>query len=393
MPRLSRHSLCALRYNLPENAFLICTALDWCSGWNSFSSIYRSMISPSLKERGWRMPAEWEPHQATWMTWPARENTSFPDGDHHDRVMPVFIEMIEAITASERLYLNCANDADRSWVERHVSREAAKNLVITSIPAVYPWARDHGAIFVVNEDQTKLAATSWIYNAWGGKYPEAFPDDAISAAMASLLGVENFEAGIVLEGGSIEVNGCGTLLTTESCLLNKNRNPHLNRRQIEQYLCDMLGQDKILWLHDGVAGDDTDGHIDDITRFINADTVVTVVEDNPDDKNHAILHGNYERLCRMTTEDDSPLNVLVLPMPAPVIMDDTRLPASYANFYICNKSVLLPVFDDPLDEMVIAKMKDCFPDRKIVPINSRELVWGLGSFHCLTQQVPALRPF
>ena len=349
------------------------------------------MISPTLKDRGWRMPAEWEPHQATWMSWPSRENTSFPDGDHHDRVQPVFIEMIEAITASERLYLNCAGEADRNYVERNVSSAGRKNLVITTIPAVYPWARDHGAIFVVNEDQTKLAATSWKYNAWGGKYPEAFPDDEISTAMARLLGVEEFHAGIVLEGGSIEVNGCGSLITTESCLLNKNRNPHLSRKDIERYLREMLGQEKILWLHDGVAGDDTDGHIDDITRFINADTVVTVVEENPEDPNYPILMANYEKLCRMTTEDDSPLNVLVLPMPAPVIMDDTRLPASYANFYICNKSVLLPVFGDPHDEAVVARMSDCFPDRQIIPINSRELVWGLGSFHCLTQQVPAIR--
>ncbi len=349
------------------------------------------MTPDTLKAAGWRMPAEWEPHQATWMSWPSRENTSFPEGDHHDRVQPVFIEMIEAITASERLYLNCGHAADRDYVERNVSREARQNLVITEIPAVYPWCRDHGAIFVVSEDQKRLAATSWKYNAWGGKYPEAFPDDEISSAMAKLLGVEEFTAGIVLEGGSIEVNGCGTLLTTESCLLNRNRNPHLDRKAIEQYLCDYLGQEKILWLHDGVAGDDTDGHIDDITRFINPDTVVTVIEENRADTNSAILHTNYERLCKMTTEDDSPLNVLVLPMPAPVIMEDTRLPASYANFYICNKSVLLPVFGDPLDELAIHKMQECFPDRKIIPINSRELVWGLGSFHCLTQQVPAIR--
>ena len=185
------------------------------------------LSSPSLHDLGWRMPAEWEPHQATWMSWPSRKDSSFPDGDHHDRVLPVFIQMIEAITAGETLYLNCTDPADRRFVEQHVSKPAAKNLVITDIPAVYPWCRDHGAIFVVNDESGAVAATSWKYNAWGGKYPEAFPDNNISNAMAKFLGVPEYDAGIVLEGGSIDVNGCGTVLTTESCLLNKNRNPHL----------------------------------------------------------------------------------------------------------------------------------------------------------------------
>lgn len=338
------------------------------------------------------MPAEWEPHQATWMSWPSRKDTSFPGGDHHDRVLPVFLEMIRAITASERLYLNCADPDDRAYVEAGLDAKAKENLVITDIPAVYPWCRDHGAIFVVNEDMTELAATSWKYNAWGGKYPEAFPDDNISSAMARLLGVREYDAGIVLEGGSIDCNGCGTVLTTESCLLNPNRNPHLSRAEIERYLRDFLGFEKVLWLHDGVAGDDTDGHIDDITRFINPETVLTVVEENVNDKNHAPLHENYERLCRMSTEDGSPLNVLTLPMPAPVIMDGERLPASYANFYIANTVVLVPVFGDPNDEIAVEKIQECFPDRRVAAINSRELVWGLGSFHCLTQQVPAVRP-
>lgn len=348
------------------------------------------MTSPlSLRDQGWRMPAEWEPHQATWMSWPSRLNTSFPDGDHHDRVLPVFARLIEAITASEPLYLNCVNDDDRSWIERNVASEARKNLILTDIPAVYPWCRDHGAIFVVNDATGEVAATTWEYNAWGRKYPEAIPDTNIPSAMASLLGLKDFPGGMVLEGGSIDLNGCGSLLTTESCLLNPNRNPHLSRTQIEQRLRDFLGVDKILWLHDGVAGDDTDGHIDDITRFINPETVVTVVEDNPTDENYPRLLENYERLCRMTTEDDSGLNVLVLPMPSPLIMDDQRLPASYANFYITNQSVIVPVFNDPNDDRALAKIAECFPDRRIVPIDSTELVWGLGSFHCLTQQVPA----
>jgi agmatine deiminase len=344
--------------------------------------------SPTLREQGWRMPAEWEPHQATWMSWPSRRDTSFPGGNHHDRVLPVFARLIEAITDSEPLYLNCADEADRAWIERNVSREAQRKLILTEIPAVYPWCRDHGALFVVNDTTGEVAATTWRYNAWGGKYPEAFPDTNIPAAMARLLGLPAFPGGMVLEGGSIDLNGCGSLLTTESCLLNPNRNPQLTRRQIEERLRDFLGVEKILWLHDGVAGDDTDGHIDDITRFINPETVVTVVEENGDDENHGKLMENYERLCRMTTEDDSGLNVLVLPMPRPIIMEDQRLPASYANFYITNRSVIVPVFNDPNDEQALGKLQECFPDRRIVGIDSTELVWGLGSFHCLTQQVP-----
>ncbi len=347
--------------------------------------------SPTLREQGWRMPAEWEPHQATWMSWPARKDTSFPDGDHHDRVLPTFIEMIEAITAAETLYLNCTDPDDRRFVEQHVSKDAARNLIITDIPAVYPWCRDHGAIFVVNDESGEIAATSWKYNAWGGKYPEAFPDNDISAAMAKMLGVPEFDAGIVLEGGSIDVNGCGTVLTTEACLLNKNRNPHLTKKDIERYLIEFLGQEKVLWLHDGITGDDTDGHIDDITRFINTETVVTVIEEDESDVNHAPLMANYERLCRMTTEDDSPLNIITLPMPKPVLDDGIRLPASYANFYIFNETVLVPVFNDPSDELALHKLQECFLDRKIVAVDSRALIWGLGSFHCLTQQVPAGR--
>ncbi len=335
------------------------------------------------------MPAEWEPHAATWMSWPSRKDTSFPGGDHHDRVLPVFLEMIRTITSSERLYLNCTDPADRQYVESHLEAEVRRKLVLTDIPAVYPWCRDHGAIFVVNDELGEVAATSWQYNAWGGKYPEAFPDNEISGAMARLLGLADHDTGLVLEGGSIDANGCGTVITTESCLLNPNRNPGLSRNQIEDRLRDWLGFEKVLWLHDGIVCDDTDGHIDDITRFINPETVVTVIEENEDDVNHRPLEENYQRLCRMSTEDGSRLNVITLPMPAPVIVEGERLPASYANFYIANEVVLLPVFGDPKDDEAVAVLREAFPGRRIAPIDSRELVWGLGSFHCLTQQVPA----
>lgn len=349
-------------------------------------------VSQTPAQLGYRMPAEFETHAATWMTWPSRRDTSFPGEGKHDRVLPTFIRMIEALTQGETVYLNCADPDDRAYVLANTSSKAQESLILTDIPATYPWCRDHGAIFLHSPDQTELAAACWIYNAWGNKYPEILATDAaIPDKMADLLGVKKFHPGIVLEGGSIDVNGCGTLITTESCLLNKNRNPHLTRRQIEQYLEDYLAIEKVVWLTEGVAGDDTDGHIDDITRFINTETVVTVVEENQRDPNYEALYRNYELLCRTRTEDDSSLNVLVLPMPAPLIEDGERLPASYANFYIGNKSVLVPVFNDPNDERALRKLQECFPDRTIVPIDSRAVVWGLGSFHCLTQQVPAVR--
>ncbi len=339
------------------------------------------------------MPAEWEPHAATWMSWPSRKDSSFPGGDHHDRVLPVFLEMIRALTSSERVYLNCVDAADRAYVAAfaaaQLDEESRGRLVVTDIAAVYPWCRDHGAIFIVNDALGEVAATSWKYNAWGGKYPEAFADDAISSAMARLVGVKEYDGGLVLEGGSIDSNGCGTVLTTESCLLNPNRNAELDRAGIEARLEAMLGFEKVLWLHEGIVGDDTDGHIDDITRFINPETVLTVIEEDESDVNYGPLEENYQRLCRMTTEDGSPLNVITLPMPAPVVMEGERLPASYANFYIANRVVLLPVFGDPRDGEALAIVQEAFPDRRVVPIDSRELVWGLGSFHCLTQQVPA----
>lgn len=349
------------------------------------------MSDPSLFSAGWRMPAEWEPHQATWLSWPARRDTSFPGEGVHDRVLPVFLEIIGALAPHETVYLNCTDPDDRRYVQEGLSAEVLAGVVITDIPAVYPWCRDHGAIFVVHDADRRIAATSWKYNAWGGKYPEAFPDDAISSAMARRLGVPEFDGGMVLEGGSIDSNGCGTVLTTESCLLNPNRNPGMTRQDIENRLRDFFGFEKVLWLGDGIAGDDTDGHVDDITRFVDPETVVTVIEDDPADPNYGPLMENYERLCGMKTEDGSLLNVLTLPMPAPVVFHGERLPASYANFYIANDVVLVPVFNDPNDEIAVTRLGECFPARRIVPINSRELIIGLGSFHCLTQQVPAVR--
>jgi len=251
------------------------------------------------------------------------------------------------------------------------------------------WCRDHGPAFLVNPAaRQKKIVVDWGYNAWGGKYPPFELDDNIPTLIARHYDIPVVYPGIIMEGGSVEFNGKGTLLTTESCLLNPNRNPHLDRCRIEQYLHDFYGVSHILWLGEGIAGDDTDGHIDDLTRFINEDTVVTVVEEDKSDENYAALKANRDKLHSLRLENGKQLNIIELPMPGPVICEDMRLPASYANFYIGNKYVIVPTYRDKNDERALDILSSCFPGRTVVGLDSWDLVWGLGSFHCLSQQEP-----
>ena len=229
----------------------------------------------------------------------------------------------------------------------------------------------------------------WDYNAWGNKYPPFDLDEVVPTRLAEILKLPVFYPHMILEGGSIDVNGSGALLTSESCLLNKNRNPNLSRDEIEQRLRDYLGVSDILWLGDGIAGDDTDGHIDDLTRFVSERTVVTVVEENRDDENYEPLQENLKRLREMKIGGRK-LEILTLPMPKKIVREGLRLPASYANFYIANTCVLVPTFADPNDEAALSVLRQCFPDRRVIGIDCRELIWGLGTFHCLTQQQPAI---
>jgi agmatine deiminase len=254
------------------------------------------------------------------------------------------------------------------------------------------WCRDHGPIFLQRRlgGRCEEAIVDWNYNAWGGKYPPYDLDDVIPTRIATELGLPVFHPGIVMEGGSIDVNGRGTLLTTEACLLHPNRNPRLDRTAIEDYLRGYFGVTHILWLGEGVAGDDTDGHVDDLTRFVDPTTVVTVVEDDPADPNYEPLQSNLERLNRMTDQDGQPLRVVTLPMPRPLYQDGQRLPASYANFYIANGVVLLPTYDPDRDEQARATLQSLFPTREVIGIDCTDLVWGLGAFHCVTQQWPSL---
>ena len=336
---------------------------------------------------GYRMPAEWEPHAATWLSWPRREGISFPDS--YDRVVPTLRAMVAALLESEPVNINVCDEAHETEVRAALSGLPVAGLAIHRIPTNEPWCRDHGPIFLTRAKEPRLVAVDWDYNAWGGKHPPYDLDEVVPTRVAEKLGVPVYYPRMILEGGSIEVNGSGALLTTEGCLLNPNRNPQLSREQIEARLRDYLGVREILWLGDGIEGDDTDGHIDDLTRFVGERAVVTVVEDDAADANHAPLQANLERLRRLTISG-KPLEIMTLPMPARIDREDLRLPASYANFYIANQSVLLPTFADPKDDEAITILKHAFPTRRIIPIDCRELIWGLGAFHCLTQQQPAI---
>ena len=334
------------------------------------------------------MPAEWEPHAATWLTWPRPEGISFPE--IYDRIPPVYAKLIEALTPREDVCINVW-DAAAETAARKALRENGASLDRVHFHhhrAYEPWCRDHGPIFIRNDATGERAVTDWEYNAWGGKYPPFDLDNEVPARIAALRGLRRFVPGMVLEGGSIDVNGRGTLLTTESCLLNPNRNPGLSRSDIEERIKANLGVSKILWLGDGIVGDDTDGHVDDLTRFIAPATVATAVEDDPKDENFTALRDNLERLRSMTDQDGVPLRIVELPMPAAVTFQGERLPASYANFYIANGVVIVPIYRCANDAKAIEILQAEFPDRSVVGIDSTDLAWGFGSFHCISQQEP-----
>ena len=341
---------------------------------------------------GYRMPAEFEPHATTWLAWPHKEE-SWPG--KLDRIPSIWVEMVRALSPGERVNI-LVNEAAPEEEVRSRLRAAGVSLAnvrCLRVPTNDAWIRDSGPIFLTRASVagTDLAVVDWEYNAWGGKYPPWDDDNRIPDHIAAMLDVPIFRPGIVMEGGSIDVNGQGTVLTTEACLLNPNRNPQLRRSDIERHLRDFLGVRHILWLGEGIAGDDTDGHVDDLTRFVGPSTVVTALEDDPGDANYAPLQANYRRLHEMTDQDGRPLQVIPLPMPAPIYHQGLRLPASYANFYIGNSAVLLPTFDQPTDAVAHAILRRLFPGRAVVGIYATDFVWGLGACHCATQQQPVSR--
>jgi len=349
-------------------------------------------MSPTPRELGYRMPAEWEPHRGTWLSWPHKE-ASWPG--RFGPVPAIFARMVRHLAEHEEVHINVSGAEMEQDVRRLLAdrRANGQRVHFHYHPTNDAWCRDHGPIFIQREvdHHREEAILDWDYNAWGGKYPPFDLDDVIPTRIGQEYGIPVFSPKMVLEGGSIDVNGQGTLLTTEACLLNPNRNPGLGRAEIESTLRDNLGVSHILWLGDGIAGDDTDGHVDDLTRFVNSSTVVTVVEEDSADENYEPLQENLERLSGMTDESGRPLRVVRLPMPRALHHEGQRLPASYANFYIANGVVLLPVYDPERDEQARLTLQSLFPDREVIAIDCTDLVWGLGAFHCVSQQWPALK--
>ncbi len=337
---------------------------------------------------GYHMPAEWERHDAIWLSWPY-DLDSFPE---IDRVEKAYISLIKAIHNSETVNLLVTNEKMMTKVV-YLLKNAGINLQLLRLHQIdYAdvWFRDYGPTFVVNRASNKLAMVAWIFNAWGEKYTLLMKDSRIPCLINEELKLECFQPGIVLEGGSIDVNGQGTVLTTEQCLLNRNRNPQLSRVEIESYLHEYLGTNKVIWLKEGIAGDDTDGHVDDVARFVGPNTVLCAYEEDDADENYGALKENYEILCASSDQDGNELRVIKLPMPG-FVGDDERLPASYANFYIGNSVVLVPNFGHKNDQRAMRIIQEAIPERRVVGINCRELVYGLGTIHCISQQQPALR--
>ena len=351
----------------------------------------RAPKRPTPAELGYRMPAEWAPHRGTWLSWPHCE-ASWPG--KFAPVPGIFAEMVRLLAPHEEVHINVSGPdmaADVLELLRPFAL-APGRVVLHENPTNDAWCRDHGPCFVQRalDGRAEQAIVDWDYNAWGGKYPPFDLDDVIPTRIGAAYDIPVFHPGIVMEGGSLDVNGAGTLITTEACLLHPNRNPDLSREDIERCLRDYLGVRQVLWLGEGIVGDDTDGHVDDLTRFTDQQTVVTVVEDDPTDDNYKPLQENLKRLASMTDQDGRPLRVVTLPMPRPLDHEGQRLPASYANFYIANGVVLLPAYDPPRDEVARATLQELFPTRRVIPLDAVDLAWGLGAFHCVSQQWPAL---
>jgi agmatine deiminase len=342
------------------------------------------------RELGYAFPPEFALHEATWLSWPHKE-ASWPG--KIQSIYPAYAKFIAELLKGEKVRININDEAMRRDASGILLRHGVDpgSVEFFIHPTNDAWCRDHGPAFLVNpEAEHPKVIVDWAYNAWGNKYPPFDLDDAIPTLIGKHFDLPVFYPGIVMEGGSVEFNGMGSLLTSRSCLLNPNRNPQLNQGQIEQYLHNYYGVSQVLWVSDGIVGDDTDGHIDDTVRFVNGHTLLTVVETRRSDENYQILAKNLSELKRMRLANGAQPDICELPMPDPVIWEDQRLPASYANFYIANRSVVVPVFRCKKDEQALRIIQDCFPDREICPIDSTDLIWGLGSFHCLSQQEPKL---
>jgi len=353
------------------------------------------MHTAAPAELGFSMPAEWQPHEATWIAWPHNRS------DWPGKMVPIYWvygEIVRKLSEGEsvRILVNSGRHEDRA--KRILTRVGVDLLRVSffRIPTNRGWTRDYGPIFVRRKaPHPEVAVVDFRFNAWA-KYPDWKMDDAVAGCVARRLRARTFPARVsgrrcVLEGGSVDANGQGALLTTEACLRHPDtqvRNPGFSQKDVEQMLCDYLGVQQVIWLGRGIAGDDTHGHVDDVCRFVGPQTAVLCREANPQDVNYRPLKENLERLQDVRLSGGSRLEVIPLPMPAPLTLDGQRLPASYANFYIANEAVLVPTFNDPEDRVALGLLGELFPERQVVGIHAVDLIWGLGAIHCLTHEQP-----
>jgi agmatine deiminase len=348
---------------------------------------------------GYTFPAEWTPHRGTWFSWPRPEGISFP-GKYHT-VPENLARIIREIQPREEVHINVPNDNWEYLVRQQLKSHGCspRNLFFHHIRTNENWCRDHGPAFVVKPgarrgQRAQMAVVDWGFNAWGGKYPPYDADDAVPTRIAEKFKLPVFYpkhrgTPVVMEGGSVEFNGAGTVLTTTDCLLNKNRNPNLSKRQIEQFLKDYYGQKHVCWLTGGIDGDDTDGHIDDLARFISPTKIVIAVEEDPKDANYRVLRSARKQLDKLRDQDGRPFEIIEIPMPRPVVYDGQRLPATYVNFYFVNGALLVPTYRDRRnDKRALDILQSHLPKHKVIGIDCVELIWGLGAIHCLTQQMP-----
>jgi agmatine deiminase len=357
------------------------------------------VLQKTPAELGYSFPPEWHPHRATWFSWPRPEGISFPDKYH--TVPENLARIIKEITPREEIHINVPNGNYECIVREQLKTHGCppKNIFFHHIKTNESWCRDHGPAFVLKRKKgdaslffsakSDAAIVDWGFNAWGGKYPPYDDDDAVPTRIAEEFRLPVFYPKIIMEGGAVDFNGAGTVLTTESCLLNKNRNPNLSKKQIERYLKDYYGQSHVCWLGDGIVGDDTDGHVDDLARFINPKTIVIAVEDDPRDANFKLLKENQKRARLLKDPDGRPFDIVEIPMPGVVEHDGQRLPATYVNFYFINGALLVPTYRHRKnDKKALEMLQRALPKHKVIGVDCVELIWGLGAIHCLTQQQP-----
>jgi agmatine deiminase len=354
----------------------------------------KTITKKTPAQLGYRFPPEWAPHEATWFSWPRPEGISFPDKYH--TVPENLARIFREIAQREIVRINVPNGNYERIVKAELKKHDCplRNIEFYPIKTNESWCRDHGPAFVVKEKARggfSAAIVDWGFNAWGGKYPPFDDDDAVPTRIAEQLQLPVFYPGIIMEGGAVDFNGTGSILTTTDCLLNKNRNPELSKTEIELYLKDYYGQSNVCWLTGGIAGDDTDGHVDDLARFISPHKIVIGIEEDPGDENYKVLQRVRKQLDKLRNAEGNGFEIVEIPMPGKVEYDDQRLPATYVNFYFVNGALLVPTYRNRKnDRKAIEILQEHLPDREVIGIDCVELIWGLGAIHCLSQQQPAV---